>query len=134
MVAGGGAIEEELSRRLRKYAAKVGGREQLAIEQFADSLEIIPITLAENAGLNVIDKLVAIRSAHEETDGIWMGLNAFTGEVVNMMKEGVLEPLNVKVQAVRSAVEAASMILRIDDVIAAAKAPPMPPKGGMPEY
>ncbi|MCJ7632669.1 TCP-1/cpn60 chaperonin family protein [Candidatus Bathyarchaeota archaeon] len=134
IVAGGGAIEEELSRRLHLYAAKVGGREQLAIERFADSLEIVPTTLTENAGLNVIDTLVAMRSAHEKTNGMWMGLNAFTGNVTDMMKEGVIEPLSVKVQAIRSAVEATSMILRIDDVIAAAKAPPMPPKGGMPEY
>jgi thermosome len=135
IVAGGGAIEQELSRRLHLYAAKVGGREQLAIERFADSLEIVPITLAENAGLDTIDILVAMRSAHEKPDGIWMGLNAFTGEVVDMMKEGVIEPLSVKVQAIKSAVEAASMILRIDDVIAASKPPPMPPpKGGMPEY
>jgi chaperonin GroEL (HSP60 family) len=135
IVAGGGAIEQELSRRLHLYSVKVGGREQLAIERFADSLEIIPITLAENSGLNTIDILVAMRSAHEKPDGIWMGLNVFTGEAIDMMKEGVIEPLSVKVQAIRSAVETASMILRIDDVIAASKPPPMPPpKGGMPEY
>jgi chaperonin GroEL (HSP60 family) len=135
IVAGGGAIEEELSRRLHQYAATVGGREQLAIERFADSLEIIPTTLTENSGLNTIDVLVAIRSAHEKADGLWMGLNAFTGEITDMMKEGVIEPLSVKVQAIKSAVETVSMILRIDDVIAAAKPPPMPPsKGGMPEY
>ena len=135
IVAGGGAIEEELSRRLHLYAAKVGGREQLAIERFADSLEIIPTTLAENAGLNTIDILVAMRSAHARSDGVWMGLNSFTGEVADTMKEGVVEPLSVKVQAIRSAVEVASMILRIDDNIAAAKSPPMPPPGGgMPQY
>jgi len=135
IVAGGGAVEQELSRRLHLYAAKIGGREQLAIERFADSLEIIPTTLAENAGLDTIDILVAMRSAHEKPDGVWMGLNAFTGEVADMMKEGVIEPLSVKIQAIKSAVEAASMILRIDDVIAASKPPPMPPpKGGMPEY
>jgi chaperonin GroEL (HSP60 family) len=134
IVAGGGAIEEELAKRIRSYAATVGGREQLAIERFADSLEIIPTTLTENAGLNTIDVLVAIRSAHEKADGLWMGLNAFTGEITDMMKEGVIEPLSVKVQAIKSAVEASSMILRIDDVIAASKAPPMPPKGGMPGY
>jgi thermosome len=134
LVAGGGAIEEELAKRVRSYAATVGGREQLAIEGFADSLEIIPTTLTENAGLNTIDVLVAMRSAHEEADGLWMGLNAFTGQVTDMMKEGVVEPLSVKVQAIKSAVEASSMILRIDDVIAASKAPPMPPKGGMPGY
>jgi len=135
IVAGGGAVEQELSRRLHQYAAKVGGREQLAIERFADSMEVIPAALAENAGLDPIDILVAMRSAHEKPDGVWMGLNVFTGEAVDMMKEGVIEPLSVKVQAIKSAVEATSMILRIDDVIAAAKPPPMPPpKGGMPEY
>ena len=135
IVAGGGAVEQELSRRLHLYAAKVGGREQLAIECFADSLEVIPAALAENAGLDPIDILVALRSAHEKPDGVCMGINVFTGEAIDMMKEGVIEPLSVKVQAIKSAVEAASMILRIDDVIAAAKPPPMPPpKGGMPEY
>jgi thermosome len=135
IVAGGGSIEEELSRRLHLYAAKVGGREQLAIERFADSLEIIPTTLAENAGLNTIDILVAMRSAHEKPNGVWMGLNSFSGEVTDMMKEGVVEPVSVKIQAIKSAVETASMILRIDDNIAAAKSPPMPPPGGgMPQY
>ncbi len=139
MVAGGGSIEAELSRRLRNYAATVGGREQLAIEAFADSLEVIPVTLAENAGLDPIDILVALRSAHDSPDGVWQGVNVFTGKVVDMLADGVVEPLVVKEQAIRSAVEAASMILRIDDVIAAAKTPPPPPPkgggyGGMPPY
>ncbi len=139
IVAGGGAVEAELSRCIRDYAAKVGGREQLAIEAFADSLEIIPVTLAENAGLDPIDILVALRAAHEAPDGLWKGVNVFTGDVVDMMKDAVLDPLAVKEQAIRSAVEAASMILRIDDVIAAAKTPPPPPPkgggyGGMPPY
>ena len=134
MVAGGGSIEEELAQKLRVYATKTGGREQLAIERFANSLEIIPTTLAENAGLNIIDVIIEIRSAHEKAKGRWMGVNAYTGKVTDMMKEGVIEPLSVKVQAIKSAVEAASMILRIDDVIAAAKAPPMPQGGGMPQY
>jgi thermosome len=140
IVAGGGAVEEELSKRLRQYAIKVGGKEQLAIEAFADALEAIPTTLAENAGLDPIDILVNLRAAHEKEDGLWKGVNVFTGEITDMMKDGVLEPLSVKEQAVKSAVEAASMILRIDDVIAAARAPPMPPTppgggyGGMPPY
>ncbi|MFH0897670.1 MAG: thermosome subunit beta [Candidatus Bathyarchaeota archaeon] len=142
IVAGGGAIEEEISRGLREYAPKAGGREQLAIEAFASSLEIIPSTLAENAGLNIIDILVDLRAAHEKSGGLWMGVDAFKGKVTDMFKEGVVEPLSVKEQAIKSAVEAASMILRIDDVITAAKtsAPPMPPggaggMGGMPpEY
>jgi len=140
VVAGGGAIEAELSRRIRDFAAKVGGREQLAIEAFADSLEMIPITLAENAGLDPIDILVSLRADHEKPDGLWKGVNVFTGKTVDMMDEGVLEPLVVKEQAIKSAVEAASMILRIDDIIASAKTPPPPPPsggggyGGMPPY
>jgi thermosome len=139
MVAGGGSIEAELSRRLRNYAATVGGREQLAVEAFADSLEVIPVTLSENAGLDPIDILVALRAAHEAPEGVWTGVNVFTGNVVDMMADGVVEPLVVKEQAIRSAVEAASMILRIDDVIASAKSPPPPPPkgggyGGMPPY
>jgi chaperonin GroEL (HSP60 family) len=131
MVAGGGSIEAELSKRLRDYAAKVGGRRQLAIEAFADSVEIVPVTLAENAGLDPIDILVSLMAAHEEPAGLWKGVNVFTGEVVDMMEEGVVEPLAVKEQAVKSAIEASSMILRIDDVIASAKTPPPPPpKGG----
>ena len=130
IVAGGGAIEEQLSRGLREYAAKVGGREQLAIEGFANALEIIPSTLAENAGLDTIDVLVALRTAHEKPNGLWMGVNVYKGEVTDMMKEGVVEPLSVKEQAIKSATEAASMILRIDDIIASAKSPPMPPQGG----
>jgi thermosome len=137
MVAGGGAIEGELSKHIRDYADKVGGREALAIEAFADSLEIIPTTLAENAGLDVIDIIVSLRAAHEKKNGLWQGVNVYAGKVGNMLKEDVLEPLAVKQQAIKSAVEAASMILRIDDIIAAAKTPPPPPKGGyggMPPY
>jgi chaperonin GroEL (HSP60 family) len=128
MVAGGGSIEEELAKRLREYSVKVGGREQLAVEAFIDALEIIPSTLAENAGLDPIDILVALRAAHEKPDGLWMGVNVFSGKITDMIKEGVLEPLSVKEQAIKSAMEAASMILRIDDVIAAAKQPPAPPR------
>ncbi len=131
VVAGGGAVEAEMAKRLRDYAAKVGGREQLAIEAFAHALETVPRTLAENAGLDPIDIMVALRSAHEKKDGLWIGVDVFSGETKDMMKQGVIEPLRVKEQAVKSAVEAASMILRIDDVIAAAKPPPTPPpKGG----
>lgn len=135
IVAGGGAVEAELAKRLRDYAAKVGGREQLAINAFADSLEVVPTALAENAGLNPVDIMVALRAAHEKADGSWMGVNVFTGKIVDMMKEGVIEPYSVKEQVIKSAVEAASMILRIDDVIASAKAPPPTPKGpgGPPE-
>ncbi len=136
VVTGAGAIEEELSKKLKEYAAKVGGREQLAIEVFADSLELIPKTLADNAGLDPIDIMVALRSAHEKKDGVNMGVDVFDGKIKDMRKQGVLEPVRVKEQAVKSAAEAASMILRVDDVIASAKPPPTPPpRGGeMPEY
>jgi len=121
IVAGGGAVESEVARKLRGYATEVGGREQLAIEAFAESLEIVPKTLAENAGLEPIDILVGLRSAHEKARGDSKGVNVFTGKITDMYGEGVIEPLRVKEQAVKSASEAASMILRIDDVIAATK-------------
>ncbi len=133
-VAGGGAPEIELSLRLREYGSSVGGRAQLAIEAFAASLEIIPRTIAENAGLDPIDMIVALRAAHE-MGKTTVGLNVFEGKPVDMLKEGVIEPLRVKTQAIVSATEAAGMILRIDDIIKSAKsaAPAMPPgeMGGM---
>ncbi|MEM1515760.1 MAG: TCP-1/cpn60 chaperonin family protein, partial [Candidatus Bathyarchaeia archaeon] len=121
IVPGGGAIEAELAKELRKYAAQIGGREQLAIEAFADALEIIPKTLAENAGLEPIDIMVELRAVHEKPDGFAHGIDVFSGKVSNMLEKGVVEPLVVKEQAIKSAAEVASMILRIDDVIAAAK-------------
>ncbi len=130
IVAGGGAVEEEIAKTLRDYATKVGGREQLAVEAFANSVEIIPKTLAENAGLDPIDILVTLRSAHDKADGNLMGVDVFTGKVVNMQDKGVIEPLSVKEQAVKSATEAACMILRIDDVIAASR--PKEGRGGPP--
>jgi chaperonin GroEL (HSP60 family) len=137
VVTGAGAVEAEVSKRLRDYATKVGGREQLAIEAFAETLEMVPKTLAENGGLDPIDIMVSLRSAHEEKGGIDKGVDVLKGGIKDMKKQGVIEPLRVKEQAIRSATEAASMILRIDDVIAAAKPPPTPPPppgGGMPEY
>jgi thermosome len=143
MVAGGGAPETEVAKRLRDYAESIGGREQLAIEAFADSLEIIPKTLAENAGHDQLDVIVKLRAAHEN-GGLWMGVDINTGDVSDMLKKGVVEPLRVKKQAIVSASEAAEMILRIDDVIASkphstesgAGGPPgaggMPGRGGMP--
>jgi thermosome len=131
IVAGGGAVETELAKRTREYATKIGGREQLAVEAFADAMEVIPRTLADNAGLDQIDILVGLRAAHE-TKGVWSGINVYNGEIVDMWKEGVLEPLKVKEHAIGSAVEVASMILRIDDVIAASKPPPMPKGAGGP--
>ncbi len=133
IVAGGGAVEVEIAKDLRNYATKVGGREQLAVEAFADSIEIIPKTLAENAGLEAIDIIVELRAAHEKTDGKYMGVNVFTGKTENMNAKGVVEPLVVKEQAVKSAAESASMILRIDDIIAATKPKEGKPPGGMPE-
>jgi chaperonin GroEL (HSP60 family) len=136
VVIGAGAIEAELSKKLKDYAVKVGGREQLAVEAFAQTMEMIPKTLADNAGLDPIDILVALRLAHEKKTGLTSGVDVFDGKIKDMKKQGVLEPLRVKEQAIKSAAEAASMILRIDDVIAAAKPPPTPPpRGGeMPEY
>ena len=131
-VAGGGAPEVELSLRLREYAASVGGRAQLAIEAFASALEIIPRTLAENAGLDPIDMLVELRSDHENGKKT-VGLNVYEGKAVDMREAGVVEPLRVKTQAIASATEAAVMILRIDDIIASAKsAGPAMGEGGMP--
>ena len=117
VVAGGGSPETELSLQLRDFADSVGGREQLAIEAFADAIDVIPRTLAENAGLDPIDSLVELRSEHDAGNTTY-GLNAYTGEVADMSEEAV-EPLGVKTQAIESATEAAVMLLRIDDVIAA---------------
>ncbi len=133
VVAGGGAIESEIAKHLRDYAPKVGGREQLAIEAFAEAVEVVPKTLAENAGLEPIDILVGLRAAHEKSKGHLMGVNVFTGKIMDMYKNGVIEPESVKEQAVKSAAEAASMILRIDDVIAATK-PKEEKAGEKPEY
>ena len=129
IVAGGGAAETELSLQLRRYASQEGGRVQLAIEAFAAALEIIPRTLAENAGLDAIDMLVAIRAAHEGGKKNF-GLDVYEGKPVDMLKAGVVEPLRVKTQAISSAAEAAVMILRIDDIIASSKS--AAPGGGMP--
>jgi len=131
VVAGAGAPEIELARELRKYADSLSGREQLAVNAFADSVEIIPRTLAENAGLDPIDILTELKSAHDKKQR-WAGVNVFSGKVVDSWKQGVIEPLKIKTQAVSSASEVAVMILRIDDVIAGSgKEAPMPP-GGMP--
>jgi thermosome len=132
IVAGGGAVEIEVAKELRKYATNVGGREQLAIENFADAIEVIPKTLAENGGLEAIDVLVELRAAHEKPDGQYKGVNVFTGKIEDMKQKGVIEPLIVKEQAVKSATESAAMILRIDDVIASTKPKTGPGGGGQP--
>ena len=137
IVAGGGVPEIEVAKGLREYADTVGGREALAVDAFADAIEIIPRTLAENAGLDPIDKLVQLRAAHEKKGGKEIGIDVISGEVTNTLKLGIVEPLRVKTQAIKSAGEAAEMILRIDDVIAAGKlekgemGPPVGPGAGM---
>ena len=118
-VAGGGSVEIELAKRLRDYAVEVGGREQLAVEAFADALESIPTTLAENAGMDAIDTLVELRSKHSKENGIYFGVDVGNGKVSDMKELGVLEPLKVKRQAISSAVETARLVLRIDDIISA---------------
>jgi len=118
VLAGGGAIEVELAGRLRDYADSVSGREQLAVEAFADAFELVPRVLAENAGLDPIDTLVELRSAHEGGDER-AGLNVFSGDVVDTYEEGVVEPAHAKTQAVSSAAEAANLVLKIDDIIQA---------------
>ena len=118
VLAGGGAIEVELASRLRDYADSVSGREQLAVEAFADSLELVPRVLAENAGLDSIDTLVDLRAAHEDGRAR-AGLNVFTGEVEDTFEAGVVEPAHAKEQALSSATEAANLVLKIDDIIAA---------------
>ncbi|RLG58150.1 MAG: thermosome subunit, partial [Candidatus Hydrothermarchaeota archaeon] len=116
---------------LRDYAKTVGGREQLAIEAFATSLEVIPRALAENAGLDPIDVLVELRAKHEKSR-VRYGVDVYDGKVKDMFEEGVIEPLRVKTQAIASASEVAVMILRIDDVIAASRLSEKE-KGGAPE-
>ena len=127
IVAGAGSCEIELAKQLREFSEGLTGREQLAVKAFADSMEVIPKTLAENAGLDQIDSLVSLRSQHEK--GVKSsGLDMETGKPVDMLNLGVVEPLRVKTQAIQSAAEAAVMILRIDDVIASKSGGP----GGMP--
>lgn len=134
MVAGGGSVEMELSKDVRDYAAQIGGREQLAIEAFADALEIIPRTLADNAGLDILDTMVDMKTAHAKKKGTYMGVNVYDEGVIDMLDDGVVEPMVVKLQAIKSGIEVASMILRIDDVVAAKSGggPDMGGAGGPP--
>jgi chaperonin GroEL (HSP60 family) len=129
--AGGGASAIEIALQLRDYAATIGGREQMAIDAFANAIEIIPKTLAENAGLDSINAILDLRQAHKKGQK-YAGLNVFSGKVVNMMDAEVIEPLRVGTQAIQSATEAAVMILRIDDVIAAKAGGGPGGPGGMP--
>ncbi len=130
VLAGGGAPELEISKMLKRYAETLPGREQLAVRSFAEALEAVPVTLTENAGLDPIDILSELRARHEK-GGTWAGIEVHSGKVQDMTEAGVFEPLAVKKQIIKSATEAASMILKIDDVIAAGKmkTPPTPPGG-----
>ena len=136
-VAGGaGAVELELSRGLNKFANSLSGKEQLAVQAFATAIEVIPVTLAESAGLDPIDKMAELKAARDK--GMkWAGINVFTGKVIDSWRAKIIEPLKIKTQAVKSASEVANMILRIDDVVAGSSKPGidpgmMPPGGGMP--
>jgi len=148
MTPGGGAAATEIAMSLREYATTVGGREQMAIEAFANAVEIVPKTLAENAGLDPIDMMIEVRTAHKKGNKS-AGVDVFNGKVSDMFKNNVIEPLRVSVQEVQSSTEAATMILRIDDIIASKGGgggggmPPggpggmpggMPPGGGMDDY
>jgi thermosome len=130
VVTGGGSVEIELARQLRKWAESVGGREQLAINSFADAIESIPRTLAESTGSDTIDILVGLRTAHDQGKSTW-GVDVLNGKTADMLALNVIEPLKIKTQAIKSATEAASLILRIDDVIQAKSGGGMP-GGGMP--
>jgi chaperonin GroEL (HSP60 family) len=132
LLAGGGAPEMEVSKVLKEYAETLPGREQLAVMQFAEALEVIPTTLAENAGFDPIDILSELRAKHEQGT-TWAGVDVDIGGVGDMEKAGVFEPISVKKQIIKSCSEAATLILKIDDVIASGKmkAPAGPPGGGM---
>src|SRR6266704_301916 len=142
ILAGGGAPEAELAKRLKNYAVKVGGREQLAVEAFAEALEAIPVAIAHNSGIDPINIMVELRSKHNTAANIWYGVNVSTGKTSDMLKMNVVEPLRVKTQVIKSAVEAVTMLLRVDDVIASKGGsggsgggppgmPPGMPPGGM---
>lgn len=132
IVAGGGAPEAYAAAELMDWSTKLSGREQLAVQKFAEALETIPLTLAENAGMDPIDTLTELRSKQSKGEK-WTGVDVRNGVVANMHKSDVVEPLAVKEQIIKSSTEAACMILRIDDVIASSrpKEPAMPPGGGM---
>ncbi len=138
IVSGGGSIEMEIAVNLKSFAGTIGGREQLAIEAFADTLEVIPRALAETAGMDPIDTIVDLRAKHKKKNGKYLGVDVYKARVSDMKKARVIEPLSVKTQAITSGSEVAEMILRIDDIVAGGSkggkggAPGMPPGGGMP--
>ncbi|MFH1276529.1 MAG: thermosome subunit alpha [Candidatus Woesearchaeota archaeon] len=132
IVGGAGAVEMELAKGLKAYSSQLSGREQLAVQAFAEAMEVVPRTLAENAGLDPIDVLTSLRSAHETQK--WAGIDVFTGKVIDAWLTGVIEPLKIKTQALSSAAEVAEMILRIDDVVLGGQGrngPSQMPPGGM---
>jgi thermosome len=131
IVAGGGAPEAYAASKIRDWVSTLAGREQLAAEKYAESLEIIPLTLAQNAGMDPIDAMTDLR-AKQSKGSRWTGIDVRSAKIADMFKLEILEPLSVKEQIVKSATEAASMILRIDDVIASSKSAGGPPGGGMP--
>ncbi len=134
-VVGGGSVEMEINRELNKYAVEIGGREQLAIQAFADALESVPKALAENAGMDVIDTIVTLKNKHQGDGGKTFGVNVIGGEVSDLAKLGIYEPAKVKSQAMSSATETARLVLRIDDIISSkggGGGPPGMPPGGMP--
>ncbi len=126
-VAGAGACEAALARAVRTYASTLGGRERLAVQAFADSFDVIPRTLAENAGLDPIDVLTELTAAHQKDHTA--GVNVDTGKLLNAWEQGIIEPIKIKTQAIQAATEVAVMMLRIDDVIASGE----PPARGEPE-
>ncbi|HDS63426.1 MAG TPA: thermosome subunit, partial [Methanofollis liminatans] len=119
-VVGGGSVETEMMLKIREYAATVGGRIQIALEAFADVFEEVPKTLAENSGFDPIDKVVALKQAHAQGQK-YAGLNVYTGEIIDMKEERVFEPARVKKQAIMSAAEMASMLIRVDDMFVTVK-------------
>jgi len=146
MTAGGGAAATAVAMALREYAPSVGGREQMAIEAFADAVEVVPKTLSENAGLDPIDMMLEMRRIHKKGNK-YAGIDVINGKVSDMLKNNVIEPLRVSVNEIRTSSEAATMILRIDDVIAAKTTTPgtggpggggpgggIPGSSGMDEY
>lgn len=128
IVAGGGAVEAELAKHLRKYAQKLSGREQLAVSGFAEALEVIPTTLAQNAGMDPVDTIVDLRAKHDKR-GVWVGVDPLKGRIADFTKTDVWEPLVVKMQIYKSAGEASGMLLKIDDMIASSKKEGGAPKG-----
>ncbi len=131
IVVGAGAVEIELARRLREFSNSLPGREQLAVQEFANALEYIPLTLAENAGLDPIDILTELKARHDNGEQ-YSGINIFTNKVENVLNQGIIEPIRIKRQAISSATEVATMILRIDDVLSSKGGGSLGRGGGMP--